>query len=50
MGSGEAKEIICMTHEHELRWVMLVGGWGTGWRGTKGGKMGQLNSIINKIY
>ena len=22
MGNGEAKELICMTHGHELRWEM----------------------------
>ena len=26
MGNGEAKELLCMTHGHELRWGMLVGG------------------------
>ena len=26
MGNGEAKEFICMTHGHELRGQMLVGG------------------------
>ena len=26
MGNAEAKELICTTHEHELRWGMLVGG------------------------
>ena len=25
-GNGEAKERTCMTHGHELRWGMLVGG------------------------
>ena len=25
MGNGEAKELICMTHGHELRWGMMVG-------------------------
>ena len=41
MGNGEAIELICMTHGHELRGGMLVGG-GTGQRGIKGRKMGQL--------
>ena len=27
MGNGEAKELICMTHEHELKWRNAVGGW-----------------------
>ena len=26
MGNGEAKEFMCMTHGHELRGGMLVGG------------------------
>ena len=26
MGNGEAKELTCMTHGHELRWGMLVEG------------------------
>ena len=26
IGNGEAKEFICMTHGHELRGGMLVGG------------------------
>ena len=26
MGNGEAKELICTTHGHELRWGMTVGG------------------------
>ena len=25
-GNGEARELICVTHEHELRWQMMVGG------------------------
>ena len=28
MGNGEAKELICMIHEHELRGVGNAGGWG----------------------
>ena len=40
MGSGEAKELICMTHGHELRWGNDGGGWGTGRRGIKGRKNG----------
>ena len=45
MGNGEAKELICMTRGHELRWRNelrwvneLRWGWGTMWRGIKGGK------------
>ena len=51
MGNGEAKELICMTHRHELRWGNAGG------RGVQGGgelKRGKIrencNSIINKIY
>ena len=50
MGNGEAKELACMTHGHELKGVMLVGG-GTGCRGIKGRKKwNNYNSIINKMY
>ena len=35
MGNGEAKELVCMTHGHELRWE-----GGTGQRGIKGRKNG----------
>ena len=50
-GNGEAKELICTTHGHELRW----GGecwWDEGCRVVrkKGGKWDNCNSIINKIY
>ena len=41
MGNGEAKELICTTHGHQLRWVN-DGGGGTGWRGIKGKKIRQL--------
>ena len=43
MGNGEAKELICTTHEHELReGGMLVGG-GCRVEGNKGvKKIGQL--------
>ena len=27
MGNGEAKELICMTHGHELRWGNDGGVW-----------------------
>ena len=36
-GNGEAKELICMTHGHELRWGNNAG-QDTGWRGIKGRK------------
>ena len=36
MGNGEAKELICMIHGHELRWGNAEGGGGdAGWRGIK---------------
>ena len=51
MGNGEAKELIGMTHGHELRWGNDGGRWGTGQRGIKGRKKwDNCNSIINKIY
>ena len=37
MGNGEAKELLCMTHGHELRWGMWMGGGVQGRR-----EMGQL--------
>ena len=50
-GSGEAKELICVTHEHKLSWGNVGGRWGTGWMGIKGReKWDNCNSIINKIY
>ena len=50
MGNGEAKELVCMTHGHELKWGGNVGGRGcAGWRGIEGGN-GTTNSVINKIY
>ena len=34
MGNGEAKELICITHGHELRGAGNAGGWGSAeWRG-----------------
>ena len=49
MGNGEAKELICMTCGHKLRWGMMVGGW-YGAKGIKGEKWENCNSIMNKIY
>ena len=41
IGNVEAKELISMTHGHELVEGMLR--WGTGWRGIKGRKkLGKL--------
>ena len=42
IGNGEAKELICMTHGHELRRWGNSGGGGSGWSRIKGRKMGQL--------
>ena len=50
-GNGEAKELICTIHGHELRWGGECGGRGcAGWRGIKQGKWDNCSSIINKIY
>ena len=54
MENGEAKELICMTHGHELSrgggGGMLVGG-GCRAEGNKGEKKwDNCHSIINKIY
>ena len=38
MGNEEAKELIGMTHGHELRWGNAGGRWGTRWRRIKGRK------------
>ena len=40
IGNGEAKELICMTHGHELRWRNVGGRLGAGRRGIKGRKNG----------
>ena len=50
MGSGQAKERICTTHGHELRWGN-DGGVGYRAEGNKGEKKkwDNCNSIINKI-
>ena len=51
MGNGEAKEPICMTHGHELRWGNDGGRRDTGWREIKRRKKwDNCNSIMNKIY
>ena len=42
MGNGEAKELICMTHEHEQRWGNAGVRGSTRRRGKRGEKMGQL--------
>ena len=51
MGNGEAKELTCTTHGHELRWGNAGGMGVTGQRGIKERKKREkYNSIINKIY
>ena len=42
VGNVEAKEVICTTHGHDLRWGNDGGREGTVQRGIKGRKMGQL--------
>ena len=50
MGNREAKEHICRTHGHELRWGN-AGGEGSRVEGNKGEKkQDNYSSIINKIY
>ena len=38
MGNGEAKELTCITHGHELRWGNAGGRWGARQRGIEGRK------------
>ena len=47
VGNVEAKELISMTHGHELWGGMWKGGGWAGWSGV-GGKWDNCNSIINK--
>ena len=49
-GNVEAKELIRMTHGHELKGGNAGGRGCTGQRGIKVGKWDNFNSIINKIY
>ena len=46
----EAKELISMTHGHELKGGNSVGRGCAGQRRIKGGKWDNCNSIINEIY
>ena len=51
IGNGEAKELICMTHRHELRWEGLPEERGVpGGGGQRGRNWDNCNSIINKMY
>ena len=49
IGNVEAKELICKTHGHELKWGNVDGRGCAGWRGIKGEKtLDSCNSIIKK--
>ena len=51
MENVEAKEVICTTHGHELRWGNDGERGGTGRKGIKGRKKwDNYNSIIKNIY
>ena len=41
IGNGVTKELVCMTHGHELKARMPKGMGVTGWRGAKGENLGQ---------
>ena len=42
IGNGVAKELVFMTHGHELREELLEGMGGTRWRGAQGEILGKL--------
>ena len=48
MGNVEAKELISMTHGHELYGGNVGERGGAGWSGVRGGDWDNCNSIINK--
>ena len=48
IGNVEAKELICMTHRHELQGGNVGGRGCAGRSGVKGGKWDNCKSIINK--
>ena len=50
IGNGEAKELICMIHGHELGGGIAGRNGGTGWREPKGKNWDNCNSTDNKIY
>ena len=50
VGNVEAKELIYMTHGHELKVGGMRVGGGVRGREINGGKWNNCNSIINKIY
>ena len=51
IGNGEAKELMCTIHGHELRWGNCWWEGSAGQKGINGRKQwDNCNSIINKIY
>ena len=50
IGNGEAKELRCTTHGHELKGGNVGGRGCAGWNGIKRRKWDNCNGIINKIY
>ena len=51
VGNVEAKELICITHGHELKGEGILMGDGVQGRGgERGEKWENCNSIINKMY
>ena len=50
VGNVEARELISMTHGHDLKAGNASGKGYAGQRGIKEGKWDNCNSIINKIY
>ena len=50
IGNGEAKELISMTHGHELKGGNVGGRGCARRRGGKGGKWDNCNSIIKIIF
>ena len=49
IGNGVGKELVCMTHGHEMVWGLYEAVGGAEWRGPKGENWDNCNSIINKI-
>ena len=49
IGNGEAKELICTTHEHELREGLLEARGVPGRVGHRGKKWDNCRNVINKI-
>ena len=49
IGNEEAKELTCVTNGHEVRVEDAGRMGGSGWRGIKGKKWDNCNSIIHKM-